>query len=1064
MRLEVLGHTRLSAAGFATAIRLTPSERKILAILAAYGSGGVTVHRLLEDVWGEDPPESARSSLHNHLARLRQRLPDGGLRWSGRAYVLAHPGLEIDVERFVEAAERAVKASVERACGDVVAAGREALRWWPGGQPFADVDAPGATVLLARQKLIERRAEVREHLARALVEVGDDAAAISELTAQVAEAPDREAGWQLLMAALARSGRRIEALDVYQRAREHFVGILGLDAPPALEQLQQLVLTGASTLRPAPAAVEVHGREELLAKLLDLLATGHSLAVTGEGGVGKTTLVQRAAVAWHEQGRRAVVVACQANPWTALQPVVELLAAMRVEIGALQAPAGPALQRLLGAAGPVAGTSPDSVVREIVAVLRGVTDHVGPLLVVMDDAQHVGPTTGRALRAIVEALPGVRLAVVARRVQDVPHALQEVLVELEVGPLDQAGLRALVAARHPDASVPDSLSGWLHRVSGGNPFFAVAVLEDLERRRVLDAAATGSVPSDVVVPGEAREVIEAAFLALRPEARLALEVAAVLDDPITDALVGTCADPAALVEAQEARLLDEVGSGRYRFRHELVRATVDARLPRGRKQEIHHVLASSSTLSPSQRATHAYAARELDLVAARHQVEEAAVAAFETMAYEEAADWYDRAAALQAACAPGDESAHLLMRLEAAIARRYAGLPGHAEMVLDVAERATELGGAISRRATLAALELGETSEAGPLQQRAAALADAALANEHDPAAKAAIAAAASLVHSMSGEPDLCRRLFLDAWALIDEEDATTGGLVLPYAYMATGHVDDWGLRARAAAQLCRHAEASGHPVVAFEAGHLMFSVALQRGDGQMARSSHERMRALLDVVGDAGRRWQFQYQEAAVAYLDGRLDDVEVAAAAALETGSGVAANRALGAYAGQLLELRRTQGRLDELTPLLNGLVGAQTVLPAWKAAASFVLAEDDAVRSAALSAELAADRFAALPRDFAWLASVQLLARAAVARGDVASGAAITEALKPYASWVVWQGTCAYGPVAITLAELALLRGDDAEAARMATSGLELAERLGAPVYAAEARRLSRPSAGG
>lgn len=246
----------------------------------------------------------------------------------------------------------------------------------------------------------------------------------------------------------------------------------------------------------------------------------------------------------------------------------------------------------------------------------------------------------------------------------------------------------------------------------------------------------------------------------------------------------------------------------------------------------------------------------------------------------------------------------------------------------------------------LAALQLGGGVEPGPAQRRAAALAERVLAAETDTAWWARIAAAASLVHSISGTAATCRDLFLTAWRRAPDDEVLAG--VLPYAYMALAHPDDLRDRERAAARLTEAARRLEDPVAAFEAAHLTFSVALQRADGAAARRAHRAMLGLTDRVGDAGRRWSLAYAEAALASLDGRLEEAEALAGVALEIGSGVAPQRAMGAYAGQLFELRRLQGRVAELADLILKLVDEQPEVPGWAAVGALACAQVDPDRS--------------------------------------------------------------------------------------------------------------------
>src|SRR5690606_32304475 len=129
--------------------------------------------------------------------------------------------------------------------------------------------------------------------------------------------------------------------------------------------------------------------------------------------------------------------------------------------------------------------------------------------------------------------------------------------------------------------------------------------------------------------------------------------------------------------------------------------------------------------------------------------------------------------------------------------------------------------------------------------------------------------------------------------------------------------------RERLARELLDLAAEALDPVARFEALHLVFSCALQRADGPLARQAMDEMTELIDRTGAVGRRWALLYQEAALAHLEDRLDDAEASAEAALAVFSPVSPSRAMAAYGGQLLVLRWAQGRISELTELLELMV---------------------------------------------------------------------------------------------------------------------------------------------
>jgi hypothetical protein len=147
-----------------------------------------------------------------------------------------------------------------------------------------------------------------------------------------------------------------------------------------------------------------------------------------------------------------------------------------------------------------------------------------------------------------------------------------------------------------------------------------------------------------------------------------------------------------------------------------------------------------------------------------------------------------------------------------------------------------------------------------------------------------------------------------------------------------------------------------------------------------------------------------------------GRLDEAEALAGVALEIGSGVALSRAFGAYSGQVFELRRRQGRLDEVADLVLQLVRDQPEIPGWRAVGALALADSDPARSRELFDSLvdpaAVGSVRELPRDFAWLAGCLSLGRAAVALADPERAERVLPVLLPYAGLACWREPAAGG----------------------------------------------------
>jgi DNA-binding SARP family transcriptional activator len=253
-------------------------ERALLAFLLLHAGEQVSVDRLIDELWGESPPATARKSVQVRVAGLRRALQPDLLLTQGDAYLVRLEPNQLDLHRF----ERLLSdASEALAAGDpsaALATSTEALGLWRGAAlaDFAyDSFAQGA---------IGRLEELRVHAAELRIEaqlaLGLNAAVVAELEALVIEHPLRERLHAHLMLALYRDGRQVEALDVYRRTRERFVVELGIEPGPALQQLQRAILRQDQSLdRPLPAperSILVAPRQAH--RFAELVAVGEPLA------------------------------------------------------------------------------------------------------------------------------------------------------------------------------------------------------------------------------------------------------------------------------------------------------------------------------------------------------------------------------------------------------------------------------------------------------------------------------------------------------------------------------------------------------------------------------------------------------------------------------------------------------------------------------------------------------------------------------------------------------------------------------------------------------------------
>jgi YVTN family beta-propeller protein len=230
-------------------------ERAILGILLLNVGAVVSVERLIDGVWGDARPSSAKHMVHEYVSRLRQSLADAGvIATRPPGYVLELADGVLDVSQFVRLTAAARVAAGARREGEALRSYDQALAVWRG-DALSDV-AMESHAQIAVERLDRERGLVREERIDCALALGQHLQLIPELEHRVEEAPLRERSRAQLMLALYRAGRQTDALDRYREGRQLLVDQAGVEPGHELRQLEHAILSHDPALALAPVRPE----------------------------------------------------------------------------------------------------------------------------------------------------------------------------------------------------------------------------------------------------------------------------------------------------------------------------------------------------------------------------------------------------------------------------------------------------------------------------------------------------------------------------------------------------------------------------------------------------------------------------------------------------------------------------------------------------------------------------------------------------------------------------------------------------------------------------------------
>jgi class 3 adenylate cyclase/tetratricopeptide (TPR) repeat protein len=843
------------------------------------------------------------------------------------------------------------------------------------------------------------------------------------------------------------------------------------------------------------------GEEEMLDAALKEACSGarRAVLVSGEPGIGKTTLAARVAERASKAGVSVLYGRCDEDLFVPYQPWAEVL-------GRLVERAPPDLLRAhLATYGTVVGrvvpaiwtrtvvqTAHDRGSEEAerprffaaVVDLLALTAASAPLMLLLDDLHWADAGTLDLLRHVLTADPTLPLLVVGT------------FRDADVGADDP--LAALLAVLHRERGVvrlplrglrDDELLAFLELVAGhemdedgillrdalaaetdGNPFFVRELLRHLTTTGLIyrDAAGHWTPTVDLRTAGlpvSIREVVGQRVRALGPETHRVLTLASVIGRDFDRDLLARVADtePDHLLDLCEAavdvQLLRERERGDgYTFSHALIGHTLYDDLSAARRSRAHGAVAEAleelTGGDPGPRigelAYHwAQATRPSDTAKAVACAGEAGARALALLAPAEAVRWYTQAIELLGEEAAEATRADLLLGL--GDAQRQTGLSAFRETLLEAAALAERLGDAhLLARAALTN-NRGWQSRIGEADPERLDVLRHALdgidPGENATRARLLTLAATEQIYTTTLDHRLA--IVTEAVELARASD-DSGALVDALLRAVQAVVAPTTLPARLAwlREAAFLAEELGDPFQRFLACHLLSRCELESVDRDGFEAQLTIKGTILEELPHAGLRWTHAYDLVVQSLLSGDLSQAEQRATDALNFGLETEEADAFTIYGSQLLNIRVRQGRIAELIPLIEQTVAAIPGQPVYKSVLAMAYADaGDLERCGTLLDAARGERFT-IPLDNSWSSALYCWADAAVRTGDREAAILLHDQLAPFRDQLVTTHVTVDPVVAHTLGRLEHLLGHYDEAADSFGRAQQLHEQVRCP----------------
>lgn len=1125
----------LTVARESTEIGISGGRRRSLLLrLLISANQPVSAERLAEDLWEGSPTPGAISTLQSHLSFLRSKIGSDRIQRETAGYRIRVGQGELDAQLFEAESRdgRNLLAACEFDASDNLLT--SALGRWRG-PALSDV-LSGLWAIPEASRLEELRLVTLEAHHEALLARARNGDVVASAEAAVVENPLREKLWGQLMLALYRSGRQAEALQAYQRLKGQLVEV-GLMPTRELIDLENAIvlqdpeLDWVSSRREVTARLSIGVRNvddvddgnilpdriqadesEFVGRSAELTTLDHLFKevvsdqspilalLTGEPGIGKTSLAAAAARAAHRSGARVFYGRNEQYlgvPYQAWREVLERLLGQAPSLIPDEALEPSGVLRAFGLGPNAALERPVAdemdiylLFQGVVSILAGAAEPSG-LVLVLDDLQWSDAQSIQLLRRFLEGATASPILVIGTMRDSelstgstVAALLSELRRQPKVHRIGVKGLNdlevlALIGQQVIHTADDESLIALrdvLLRETNGNPFFVGELVRHLEESGAFGGenathdGFSGMIRSLDVLPTSVSEVIGERVARLGEGAAQTLLVASVMGREFELVIVGSVRQLPVnelldhLDSAVGSSLVVDHGGGRFGFTHSLVARSLYDGLSPTRRAYIHAQIAAAIEEecegAPDRSAELAHhwmqASLPQNVNKALTYAKSAADHALGHLAPDEARRWYQQA--LDLLTSGSDEELRCELMVGLGDATRQGGDPDHRRILLDAARQAIRIeNDELLVRAALANSR-GFFSEAGHVDQDRVEILRAAADRTVGKDAALRARVLSLLAAELAFDDDYQSRLSIANEALTiarDCGDSHAHLTVLNYriaAIQGPDILDEILRNTDEALSLAEHVDNTDAVSAGFAAGW-RYMTAWQACDRSEVDRMWQLMKQSAENIGQPTVRWFVGFLASHRAFVAAELDESQRLADENLKLGMETGQPDALNIFGAQVLRITRERDGASDLIPMLQQVVAentdddtANTVLGRFYCD----IGDLDAARNSI--SQYVGNSFRTIRRDLFWMTSMSTIADTVADLGWQEAARSLLPQLAPYMhQWDVI-GPSSNGPVALSVARLAALVGDSELAETGFTTALSLAERFVSPLYQA------------